>query len=480
MDLRGVTAAENPTLYYWQWYALGDSQDLFRVEISVEDPAQTASQRGLMPGWSAWTAQNPLPYTNMGGSTDTRVGWQRQMVLLNSFVGKRIKVRWVVNTMNPSGQADGWYIDSISFAYNLVGGGRNTPIPLPFIDRAQGLGNWIAEGSWGLTGQYFRPDAAQAALDASLWEGYWFNETDSTGSEQWWNFRGMVQTMQRLWPRPAANSNVIPNIGSTGPIRDTPTATINTLLDIWTPAESPLDGALGTPYRESVGGRFMRVVDLQPGTYVFNVSHDDGMSIWINDRTDTSVTNTNNYIYDRDNWDPRTTLRQVFFTVNQPMQRVIGVDFYQGWGQGHIFVSFGREAYSFHDSPNTLALGSYITVNALRPSVTSLISNGYFDLSTLSNPVVDFFWVGDLRNNMTIRLQFSSDGGFTWTNLWSDGNWRNFTPTWTQQVIAFKSNATFNGLSAAAKSRIMLRFALTNTGANRDGFYVGEVAVYNG
>lgn len=490
IDLRGVTAAEVPTLYYWQRYQIGDNTDRFRVEISVEDSAQTASQRGLIPGWSAWTEQNPRPYTAMDGSSHHRVGWQRQLADLSSFVGKRIKVRWVINAMNTGGQGDGWYIDNISFAYNLLGGGRNVAFTLPFVDAAQGTTNWIMEGNWGLTSQYFRPDAAQNELLNSVWQGYWFNATDiQSAGRNPWSATDSMAAVQSFWPRPAAGTT---NIGT--PTRGLSTSDvtplINTLLDIWVPAEGPLNGALGLEYRENVVARYMRVVTLQPGTYVFHYSFDDALRIWINDRTNTSVTNSNNNILDCTGggcWMQRDRVSTTFLTVTQPITRVIGVDFYQtkvvpntapGRNPGHVFVNLGREAYSFTDSPNTLATGGYTTVNALRPGVTSMISNGYFNLSGLANPTVDFYWIGDLRNSISINLEFSVDGGFTWTSIWNTGNWRNFDPDWSRVTLDLSTIGSYSGLTAAQKARTMFRFRLQNFSGDRDGVYIGDIQIF--
>lgn len=483
MDLRGTNATLNPTLYYWQRYNI-QWTDRFRVEISVEDPAQTLSQQDRLPGWGPWQEQNPLPYTELGGTNTGSIGWQRQMVSLNSFAGRRIRVRWVVNSMNSDGNEDGWYIDNVTFAYNGNGGGQTTPIPLPFFDDAQSVNNWIMEGNWGLAADHFRSALGDTG-GPTVWHGYWFKCGNSpTGNQisgESCGWSGMRTTMERIWPRPGTTATTLPPLGTvTGPTlpsEDVPA--IFTELDRNTPGETPLNGTLGVDYSENVGARYMRVVTLYPGLYTFQISHDDAARIWINDRSSTSVTSTSNNIYDSSSYKSRTTLVTVYLAVNtvSPTTRVIGVDFYQGGGTGHLYLNMGRNSYSFTDSPNAPSGSGYVMSGYLIPAKTSMILNGYFNLSGLSDPTLQFYYIGDLRDSARVYAEFSWDGGFTWTSLWNWGNTRSWNPAWNRATIRFVTNSTFNGLSAANKSRIMIRFRLNHGWGDRDGIYLSDITV---
>jgi len=483
IDLRGTNVSLNPTLYYWQRYYV-HSSDRFRVQISVEDATQTASQHDRIPGWAAWQDQNPLPYTEMGGSTIGSIGWEQQMLSLNSFVGKRIKLRWVINSMNSSNSNDGWYLDNIRFAYNGNGAGATTPISLPFFDDAQSTNNWITEGTWGLAADHFRSSLGDTG-GPTLWRGYWFkcgtapdgNQLSSEGC----SFNGMRATVQRSWPAPGAGVTTLPPLGPyTGPLPPSEdVSSIYTLLDIYTPGETPLDGTLGSDYADNVGARYMRVVTFSPGLYTFQVSHDDGTRIWINDRTDTSVTSTSNNIYYNSGWMSRDTLQTTYLAINTagPTTRIIGVDYQQGGGPGHLYVNLGRNSYSFTDSPNAQSGYTYVMTKYLQPAKTSMILNGYFDLSGLTDPTLQFYYIGDLRNSARLYAEFSSDGGFTWTSLWNWGNTSSWAPDWNRATVRFATNGTFNGLSAAQKSHIMIRFRLNSGTGNRDGVYLAEIAL---
>ncbi len=492
IDLRGVTAAENPALYYWQRFGIGTGGDQFRVQISVEDSTQTASRHGLMPGWSAWQTIAPRPYTELNENT-RRLGWQRQLVLLNTYVGKRIKVRWVVNSMNDSGNDFGWYIDNVRFAYNYLGGGQTAAIPMvgnQFFDSAESTNNWVMEGLWGLAADRFRGDPGSFDLGGTLWTGHWVNcETHQLPAEGCW-YNGMITSLNRLWPIPGTGATTVPPLSAAGVAANLPTETTPLIMkflnETSTPPECPVvvSGPCN-PYMQSVGARYMRRVTLEPGNYVVQISHDDGARMWINNGSGTTEGANFRVFYENSSWMERTVLRTDFLSVTSatPIVRIIGVDYFQGgpseWNNpGHLYVNIARERYSFSDSPNTPNVGGgFTTVNAVRPSNTSMISNGYFNLSGMPDPYLQFYWVGDLQNNHIVSVEFSTDGGFTWTSLTSFGNTISFPADWNRVNFRLNSNGTFNALSAAAKSRVMFRFRMNAGSANRDGAYITDIFI---
>ncbi|MCC6615821.1 MAG: hypothetical protein IT320_20285 [Anaerolineae bacterium] len=486
IDLRGTDVAKNPTLYYWQRYSV-QSNDRFRVEVAVEDTTQTVSQQNRLPGWAAWQEQNPLPYTEMGnGSNGASVGWQQQMLSLNSFVGKRIRLRWVINSMNSSNDDDGWYLDNVRFAYNGFGAGTTTPVPLPFFDDAQSVNNWIMEGTWGLASDHFRSSLGDSG-GPTLWRGYWFkcgNAPDGNQiSSEGCSWSGMFNTYQRSWPKPGTTATTLPALGPyTGPLPPTENvSSIYTLMDPTVPGETPLGGTLGSDYTDNTGARYMRVITFNPGVYTFQISHDDAARIWVNNTTDLAglASQSNGWIYNNTSYMDRSTLTTKYIAVNStgPITRIVGADMFNQGGPGHLYLNVGRDSHSFTDSPNLLAGSSYSTVYSQRPAKTAMILNGYFNLSGLTDPTLQFYYIGDLRNSARLYVEFSSNGGFNWTELWNWGNGSSWTPDWNRATIRFASNSTFNALSATAKSRIMIRFRLNSGSNNRDGIYLADIAV---
>jgi Flp pilus assembly pilin Flp len=470
IDLRGVTAAQNPTLYFWQRYRTSGS-DNFRVQVSAENTSSTTQQLGRVAGWGAWTNLADTPYNEMGQNIN-RQNWQRQQMLLNAYVGQRIRIRWVVDASNSSNNADGWYVDNVSLGYNGSGAGRTTPIPMPFFDDAQNMANWIAEGQWGLGGDYVRGATASAELGSDVWRAYYMSCRDrriaadgsNCSSEQ-----TILNVMDRIIPRPTAASVIKPNYTTLVPaVPWEDTADINYY---W--PEAPMNNTLSgnTPnysYEDQWSARFMREVQLVPGTYTFRIVLDDGVRIHINDRAGTTLTNTSNLIYD--NWfggEGPTNLYTAQLTVTQAINRIFTVDYLETGGPGTLIVTIERDRYAFTDSPNTQAAnGNFTIVNGRRPARTSLITNGYFNTSAVVAPTLQFYWMAT-QNDTALRVQTSTDGGFTWTQQW-ETTWQAILPynDWQQAQVALPVSAS-----------VMIRFLWATNSASTDGAYITDISV---
>ena len=470
IDLRGVTTAQNPTLYFWQRYRTG-SNDNFRVQVSAETTSSTTQQLGRIAGWGAWTNLSNTPYNEMGGSTN-RQNWQRQQMLLNAYVGQRIRIRWVVDASNGSGTADGWYLDNVSVGYNGNGAGATTPIPLPFFDDAQNMANWIAEGQWGLGGDYVRGATAAAELGSDLWRGYYMSCRDrritadgnNCGQEQ-----TILNVMDRIIPRPTAASVTKPNYTSLTPA--VPWEDTTDLNYYW--PEAPMNNTLSgnTPnysYEDQWSARFMREVQLVPGTYTFRIVLDDGVRVHINDRTGTTLTNTSNLIYD--NWfggEGPNTLYTAQLTVTQAINRILTVDYLETGGPGTLIVTIARDRYAFTDSPNTQqSNGTFTVVNGRQPARTSLILNGYFNTSATTAPTLQFYWMA-VQNDSALRVSHSTDGGFTWTQVW-ETTWQAILPyqDWQQAQVTLP-----------VSSSVMIRFLWATNAQSVDGAYITDISV---
>jgi len=476
IDLRGVTTTEKPALTYYQRYQTSDNDSL-RLQISMSDPASTAQSYTRVAGWGAWTNVDPATYgTGQMGANTNRRGWQRIQVSLDSFVGRQIRVRWVVEATNSGGQADGWYIDQVEFYHNLNGAGQSAPFTIPplpsrWLDEAQSLSNWIVDGRWGTAPDWFRAETDTTSLGGSFWENYYFRVSEQCCGE-WWGYDGMIMTMNRLWPLPGAAATTVPAISGAAPLGVTNTydrpASIFQLLAADQPGQGPLDGTLGNDYRENVGARYMRAVTLTPGTYFIQASHDDEMRIWINNRTGTDV-GSDQLLYEHRSWMQRSQLRNDYFTVNTTIQRVIVADLWQGGGWGHIFVNIGRLRTSFTNTPNTLTSGSYNVRNGPRPARTSIMPRGYFNTSAMTRPTLEFFWLANQWDSANFQVETSTDGGFTWTSAWQSYDWRMPAEyNWQQGEVTLPRAAS-----------VMFRFRFNTGGSGVDGIYITDISVYD-
>ncbi|PJF33013.1 MAG: hypothetical protein CUN57_03245, partial [Phototrophicales bacterium] len=118
----------NPMMFFWSHFDTADN-DFLAVQIAPEDSTETNQSYDELWGWADWVTTNSSSRrgvsTNFDGRewqrTDT---WQRYQVDLTEFVGKRIRVRFVVNTLNGSTRnrtanpGDGWFIDDIRFTFH--------------------------------------------------------------------------------------------------------------------------------------------------------------------------------------------------------------------------------------------------------------------------------------------------------------------------------------------------------------------------
>jgi len=135
IDLRGVNSTtEAPMMSFWTRYHTG-SNDYLSVQISIEDTRSAAAIDSTMSGrcanqavlqcyeqergWSSWTTA----WIRGSGSQTYSYGWEKAMVDLSPYAymtsgnvqGKRIRVRFVYDSLNTNSNRDGLYIDNIRF-----------------------------------------------------------------------------------------------------------------------------------------------------------------------------------------------------------------------------------------------------------------------------------------------------------------------------------------------------------------------------
>lgn len=138
MELRGVidltpftAGTDQPTLYYWERYRT-EVGDRAYAEVQLVTPTGT-----------------PLgDWTPVGRILDSRVNlaYNRRQINLSPYIGSYIRLRFRVQALNDTGEADGWFIDGVRLVERE---GEEPLYTLPFSEDASGgTGSWVAEGDW--------------------------------------------------------------------------------------------------------------------------------------------------------------------------------------------------------------------------------------------------------------------------------------------------------------------------------------------
>ncbi|MCC6802018.1 MAG: hypothetical protein IT319_03960, partial [Anaerolineae bacterium] len=282
IDMTSTASGSYPTLTFWTRYAIGSDAN-FRVEIAYQDGTTGSNQSSYdqIGGWSAWSAR-PVMLDNSAATPITNtsvVTWQRGQVDLTSFIGKRIRVRFVVSNATAGGTADGMYVDEVAFTYSP------NQYTLPFSDSGQSLVNWVAEGTWGLGQNYFAGTGTSAAdFGGTSWVGTYF---DCEGLGYSGSGCGSPSTYSTML---VSETNYLP----TDPFVQTgPKIGPEIISDVnfnWVDPERPLNnGSDDITFDDTFLARWTRSVTLTAGTYSFNTVSDDGVRLWIDDSTGTDL-----------------------------------------------------------------------------------------------------------------------------------------------------------------------------------------------
>lgn len=444
-DLRGVDVSERPILYFWSRYWVRSSTTI-RVEISYEDPSLgPLCFNGMrqcyehLYGWSEW--QTVWEQT----SESRTYTWQREQVSLEPYAkqpgvaGKRIRVRFVTDALSSgTGTRDGWYLDEISIEYY-----NPRIVPIPFFDGARNLQNWITEGIWGLSPEFFRgAGGGPASLGTNLWNfGYW----DMTSCPNNNNFRNCVsnflgtQTLSQAH-RQGVTLDINNDWGSSGPYGDT-----------WNRDRFAGRWELTTPLVDGVS--------VAPGEYTFIVITDDGARL----RYDTVPPGNLPPEYSNETWniinawqDQGRSVYMGTASLAVGFRYRFTLEYYERTNNAVIILSLGSNSFSFTDSPKQGSGPAFPEVPAVPRGNSSLMLNGVFDLSATSNPLLQYYTYHELGG--TARVEVTTDGGFNWTSeglrgsvpngVWTS-NWRgwyypstNLDRTGTAPAISNRDDGT--------------------------------------
>lgn len=469
IDLTGVDTASGldgtPRMYYWWRNDLAEDAWL-EVQMSYELPTPPNPAPILtygddeLYGWSPWI-------TVKRHGQDKNYQWVRAELNLSSlrdedsnntynFSDDRIRVRFVLNANDVANTSDGWFIDDVEFNTS-----RMREIPLPFIDRAQGLTNFVGEGQWGLDIASFRggSDAPEFGDGTdSGWEAHYFNceyrpdpdtallaidpRQDCDGSRISNAMLTDIRYRQLAQPVDAYN------LGNRWYVED---FIAGDALEIDFGDTGPALAPGNFLWEDNFAAEYRRWISVdQPYRYVFYVRSDDGVRMGVTNMPLTSElrnfpeteedinlpANVDNYndpidapdrglIYYNniiDKWfDQGPTVYQgaVSLVPNSdgtPRGYLLTVQYYERFGSGEIALGISGPNSSFGDSPLLVPTTNTINEPANYLSNTALILNGLLDLRSSNEPIITYYTKYDMRDiDATAYLEVSTDGGFTWT-----------------------------------------------------------------
>ena len=468
IDLSGTTVANRPTLYWWNRYYVG-SGDVISVEIARENPAyvraagETNHER--QTGWANWTE---VWNRTQNMRVDT---WIREQVSLDTYVGSRIKVRFVFNAYSSSTNRYGWYIDELRIEHRVP-----TPIELPFYDPAQSMANWIGEGLWGLAPDQWRGSGGgPAAMGSAPWEGVYYD-------------------CERILGRTCNNYNDFNNIlyenygaGTFRPYqagRDLQEFALDVYHDFRSTGRPP-GGSGDNTWFDHYAARWVRPINVQAGDYTFIAVTDDGLRLKWECVVAGCTAPPGWNIFNRWLYQGRTVYTQSV-TFEAGSYRLV-LEWFESTGDATVILSAGKNNFSFTDSPKAGNGPAFPVVNSVRYGNSSLILRRPLRLTGTVRPVLEFFT--RYRLGGTGRVEVTFDGGFNWTsaNLTSGTSgftcpggvtcnatisgtyWPSLAADWQQRQLNLSNYVSFG--------QIGLRFRLETTSSINDGWYITDVQV---
>jgi hypothetical protein len=427
IDLRGTDISTGPTMYFWHRYTVGPNDQLL-VQVSQEGGTYACAS-GLAQcyehelGWGEWTT---VWQVSPGSSTTLRTHtWQREQIALDSYAkngataGKRVKIRFVSNALQTNNNGDGWYIDDVSIRYRLP----PRLIPLPFFDGARSMVNWVAEGKWGLDPEFFRGSGGGPASLGGAWTAYYWNcnvTTVPTGQRCTSSSNAATNSAAFLDNHPGS-----PPTGSPPPDK-TEVALIDINKDIF--GGSPVAGwsvvdqfvARFTQQTGVVGTGF-----LQPGTYTFITSSDDGVRM-----TYDTVPSTPGFTFTGPgaaagkchgwniicDWAVHAATTDIGTAdLAGGSQYLFTVEWFEYSSNAKLVLTVGNNSFSFTDNPKSGPGPAIPDVPAVKYGNSSLMLDGLLNLQGTNAPVLEFYSYWELDASTVARVEVSTDGGFTWT-----------------------------------------------------------------
>lgn len=493
MDLRSTTSGNQPTLYFWNHYNIGNSHAI-RVQVSAENASYSRAANETnyerRTGWDTWTT-----VWSQGGSSRVET-WVREQIDLSGYAGRRIRVRWVMDAFSGTSTRDGWYVDLISFEHR-----QPVPIRLPFLDPAQNLANWIAEGVWGLAPDQWRGSGGGPAdLGPSFWQGTFYDCERVRGSacSSTSHFNQVLYTDYNNFVERAPSTDhrdlkqtaldIYHDLGSGRPTG----ASIN---PTW-------GGVNNNTWYDTFAARWKRDTIIQSsGEYTFITISDDGARLRWQYKDGAAAPpgfpavppgwNIIEYWRDTGRY---VSIGSVDFMRNvgiNPTYELI-LEWYEKSGDAVMIFSAGRSNFSFTDSPRAGANPAlFPVVNSVAYGNSSLLLKQPLDLQGATRPAVEYYTRYKIDGGSSANVEVSVDGGFTWTrnnlNSTAYGGWScpsgascspNYNGTYWSDTDPNLWQLRQHNLSAYVSARFVnLRFRLATGSSVVDGWYITDIQV---
>ncbi len=247
ISLAGITAAQNPTLSWWDRYAL-EQYDYARVQVSA----------WVGPAWSDWTGWQEVAQHYM----DTNTAWNRHSVDLSEYAGQKIRLRFVLDALNLPDVADGWYIDNVAVELSSP-----TIHSVPYSEDANSLTGWFPGGTWTTN---LGMGIGTIDLGAGSWNAYFHDleDADCTGYAQG-PARATAAITGQCDAAYASNPVALGAVNFACAAGQTP---------------DPTTGACSaTPWKSDyLAIRFVRTFNVtEAGQFSFDVTHNDGAQLYV-------------------------------------------------------------------------------------------------------------------------------------------------------------------------------------------------------
>jgi len=522
LDLRGAKITDLPTMYFWNHYNIG-AGDTISVDVAVQDETEmttTPAPRNLM-GYDyqyLWGSTNSYlggANTSWGGGSSWETiwtkgqnsrndAWNRQQVSLNNYIGKRLKVRFVLNALSNSSVGLGWWLDDVQFTFRT-----NDLFTVGFSDQAQNMHNWVSEGKWGLAPDQWRGSGGGPAdLGTNPWSVYWFdcigwttnptqpgpnasylNQTSCDNNS--WNtfFNNVTRTKAATDTWISARPSLVSGLHY---IKDFATD-IN--YDFGT---DDRPGFADNTWYDYYAGRFFRTINVTGGQYTFITNSDDGVRVRVETSTGANpagLSGTWNVIND---WSLHgTTVDYQSVSLPAGTYQMI-MEYFEATGGAVAQLQVGTNKFSFSDSPKAGAGTTFPVVNSIPFSESSLILNGVINLNIPSGltaaqwkPRLEFYELYYFGVGMSGSVYVSTDGGFNWVqahlsdncpsgvqcdpNTWGPGSGTtNWTPQGGKDWLLRSHDLSFY-----TGQNIGLKFDLTVGSSTQDGWWITDITLGN-
>lgn len=410
-----LAGAVQPALYYWTKYNI-PSERYWEVEI-----AQATATGGLL---SDWTLVSASQVTNRRND-----GWHRVEVDLTPYIGQNIRIRWHSQNLN-GGTTDryGTYLDDVQ----IISRTEEATYTTPYNEDVEALnpGEFVYEHEWAPATEY-RSFGSGPSLGPGQWDVDWYDVARGCYGSSYIDFDPTTSY-----------------VGS------------STMDEVYWADNSGVPQAAGISsddYR--FGAVFTRDFYIPAATtYQFSGIVDDGVRVWVYPTGTLPDMGNPNY-----EWRWYNCGVSENFTsppINFPAGTVtVMIHYLHNGGSSNFTFNFEGESQVFTDSPS----GNY---DRYTESVVEL--EGLVTIPAASNYTLQWDQRYNLGSNHRVRVDISTDGGFTWTNAYSQGGTTNLD--WLTQTL---------DLTSYAGNNIAIRFrldALSND-SEQEGWWVDNIRI---